>query len=105
VTLLIPFGVLAFYVSTHWHNRLGRWTSIGAMAGATLFMTLTSTGLSDGHDDFGKLAQVYGAYFWAFLLLTGALAVLVGRKVEKERTRVMLPAESAVLANRLKEAA
>ena len=47
VTLLVPFAVLAHYVSTQWSDRPGRWVSLGAMAVATILMTLTSTGLSD----------------------------------------------------------
>jgi hypothetical protein len=79
VTLLVPFAVLAYYVSAHWRERGGRWLSMGAMAAATLLMTLTSTGLSEDQDRLGKLAQVFGAYTWCFVLLTGSMAYLLGR--------------------------
>ena len=64
---------------------------IASLAAATLLMFATSTGWAgergrppavrledfDGLDRVGKMAQVYGAYVWAHLILLAALVVLL----------------------------
>jgi hypothetical protein len=80
VTLLMPFAVLAYCWSARVARRGPRWYVVGSVAAATLLITLTSTGLFDGQDRIGKLAQVYGAYVWAHLILLACLLVLLGRK-------------------------
>jgi hypothetical protein len=42
-------------------------------------MASTSTSLLDALDGAAKLAQVYGAYVWAYLLLVAALVTLLRR--------------------------
>jgi hypothetical protein len=79
VTLLLPFAVLMYVVAI---SRPGPRRSfvVGTLVAATLLMLATSTG-SQGDDlihlSWGKLAQVYGAYVWAYILLVAALAVLL----------------------------
>jgi alpha-1,2-mannosyltransferase len=79
VTLLLPFGVLAYYLSV---CRPGPWLRaylIGTLAAVVLLMSTTSTGLLEALDRAAKLAQVYGAYVWSYLLLMAALVVLLKR--------------------------
>jgi len=75
VTLLLPFTVLTYYLGTCRVERIKRLFLIGSLVAVVLLMTLTGTGI--GLDRFGKLAQVYGAYVWAFFLLMGAMVVLL----------------------------
>jgi hypothetical protein len=87
VTLLLPFAVLTYYLSACRPGWKMKGYLIGTLALVVLFMTSTSTGvferlegaerLADMHDRIGKLAQVYGAYVWAFFLLTAALFVIL----------------------------
>ncbi|MBI3407731.1 MAG: DUF2029 domain-containing protein [Planctomycetes bacterium] len=79
VTLLLPFAVLAYLLTTRWQERGLRWFLIATLGLTNAFMTAASTGLFDGHDRAGKLAQAYGAYTWAFLLLAAALMGLIAR--------------------------
>jgi hypothetical protein len=80
VTLLVPFAVLAYAASALRGPAWRRWYLLGTLAAAFGLMMLTSTGLTEGHDRFGDLAQIYGAYIWVFLLLLTALFVLLGRE-------------------------
>jgi hypothetical protein len=75
VTLLLPFTVLMYYLATCQVEKKRRWFLIGALAAVVLLMILTGTGI--GLDRFGKLAQVYGAYVWAFMLLIAAMVVML----------------------------
>jgi alpha-1,2-mannosyltransferase len=81
VTLLLPFAALAYCVSAGSMLPRMRWylaTSHGLVA---LLMLSTSTGAFDhhldAHDRLGKLAQVYGAYVWAFLILLANLFTIL----------------------------
>ncbi|MFL5329042.1 MAG: glycosyltransferase family 87 protein [Gemmataceae bacterium] len=69
VTLMLPFAVLCYQMavteSPRWRARL-----ITTLSAAALLMATTSTGLLP--DDWAKLAQVYGAYTFTFLLLAVA---------------------------------
>lgn len=91
VILLLPFAVLAHGVSARLFSLRVRW-GLGAVLGvATLLMLATSTGIFDQHlsadDRLGKLAQVYGAYVWAFLvLLAGMIGVLHGTAKHRPAT-------------------
>jgi hypothetical protein len=106
VTLVLPFAVLGYYLAA---CRPGRWLRgylIGSLAAAALLMLATSTGwLSerggpaavrpedfDPWDRFGKMAQVYGAYVWACLILLAALVVLLR---QGERRGVSPPVREA----------
>ena len=76
VTLLLPFAVIAYRLSALPTTPRLRCYLIGTLAAAFTLMTLTTTGLSARLDRFGDLAQVYGAYMWAFLLLLAAMLLL-----------------------------
>jgi hypothetical protein len=80
VTLLLPFTVIAYYLSARPMSPNRKAYLVGTLIAVVLLMLMTSTGLFDRHDRFGKMAQVYGAYVWAFLLLAAALFVIVGKK-------------------------
>ena len=73
VTLLLPFAVIAYGVSAPAFSKGVRWYLGITLALSAGLMLSTSTGIYDQHidvhDRVGKLAQVYGAYVWAFLLL------------------------------------
>jgi hypothetical protein len=75
VTLLLPFTALIYYLLTCRVERRQRIFLVGSLLGAVLLMALTGTGI--GLDRFGKLAQVYGAYVWAYLLLMAAMVVML----------------------------
>ncbi len=90
VTLVLPFAVLCYHLATRPAGRWPRWGLIATLAAAALLMLSTSTGLfgddtlraGDVSDLFGKQMEVYGAYLWAWLLLGGALMVLVRRPAD-----------------------
>jgi hypothetical protein len=74
VTLLVPFAVLCYHLAACRPGRGPRAFLIGILATVQIAIAATSTTLLP--DDTAKLAQVYGAYVWAFLLLAiGLLAV------------------------------
>lgn len=75
VTLLLPFTVLVYYLAACRPTFAVRCYLIGTLAAVVLMMSSTSTGLLP--DRFAKLAQVYGAYVWAYLLLIAALLVML----------------------------
>lgn len=83
VTLVLPLGLLIAAASRL--RRRWRVALIGVVALTMLLMIVP--GLGGGKDrfetglspDFAKMAQVYGAYTWAFVLLAGGLVVLLRR--------------------------
>jgi alpha-1,2-mannosyltransferase len=75
VTLLLPFAVLSYYLAIRWTHRAVRLYLIGSLVAVVLLMSSTSISLLGR--DTGKLAQVYGAYVFAFLVLLAALAILL----------------------------
>jgi hypothetical protein len=80
VTLMLPFAVVVYYlqeVRTSWRMR---GFLAGTLAVVALLMATTSTGLVGPLDRAAKLAQVYGAYVWAYLLLAAALIVQLRRR-------------------------
>src|SRR5260370_19016482 len=80
VTLLLTCAVILYYLAVERPNLTLRWFLIGILAAVTLLMASTSiNGLSIWWDKGAKLAQVYGAYVWAYLLLILALVVLLRR--------------------------
>ncbi len=119
VTLLLPFAVLCYGLANAEWNRRRRALLLSIVIGATLFMATTGTGLMGENlgrlqdqatassmvigvpgvtavgqsgiwtDHPGKIAQVYGAYVWAFFLLLGGLAMMLRKE----------PTEAAALAN------
>jgi alpha-1,2-mannosyltransferase len=81
VTLLLPFAVLSYSFSATTFSPRIRWY-LGATLGiVALLMLSTTTGIFDqnidAHDRVGKLAQVYGAYVWTFLLLLAGTFVIL----------------------------
>jgi hypothetical protein len=94
VTFVVPFGVIAYYLAACRPDWKLRAYLIGSLAAVALLMFATSTGWAseragpaavrpedfDALDRFGKMAQVYGAYVWAYLILLAALVVLLRRK-------------------------
>lgn len=81
VTLVVPLAVLCYCLSIWWKERKMRGFLIGCLASAMLLMASTSTAKRpEWWHDFGKLAQTYGAYVWAYLILALALVVVLRRK-------------------------
>jgi hypothetical protein len=77
VTLLIPFGVLVYYLATgNPGPRMKRFVVVTLVLAGLLMMS-TGTGWGKDMSRWGKLAQVYGAYVWVNLLLAGALAFVL----------------------------
>jgi alpha-1,2-mannosyltransferase len=83
VTLLLPFGVIAYCISARMLPKGPRWQLGIVLALVGLLMLSTSTGIFDQNidvpDRIGKIAQVYGAYVWAFLLLLASMFVILRR--------------------------
>jgi len=78
VTLLLPFAVLVYYLAVCRPGILLRAYLIGSLAVTLLLMTSTSTtGVSEVLDEAAKMAQVYGAYVWAYLVMVAALVVIL----------------------------
>jgi hypothetical protein len=82
VTLVLPFGVLTYYLAVLRPGPGLRTYLIGTLATVMLLMASTSTSLLDA----AKLTQVYGAYIWAHLLLVGALVVVLRRQTPAEES-------------------
>ena len=103
VTLMLPFGVLCYSLSA---RRPGPWLRgylIATLVAATLLMATTSTSLFDllGGEETAKLAQVYGAYVWAYLVLATALVVLLRRpEVEVAEAPAGVPRLSGLAGRR-----
>jgi hypothetical protein len=83
VTLLLPFGVLTYYVAVFRPNRLMRGYLIGTLTTVGLLMLATGTLQTDrdtealGVHGLSEMAQVYGAYVWSYLLMIIALTVVL----------------------------
>jgi hypothetical protein len=80
VTLLLPFGVIAYWLATQRAGLAVRAYLVGTLAVVALLMASTSTGMADELEAIAKVAQTYGAYVWAYLLLVVALVVLLRRR-------------------------
>jgi hypothetical protein len=77
VTLVVPFAVLSYRLAAvSWRGGLGHYLA-GSLAAAALLMATTSNGLLPAAA--AKLAQVYGAYVLAYLVLAAALIVALRR--------------------------
>jgi hypothetical protein len=79
VTLLLPFSVLAYYLSACRPGPALRGYLIGTLVVVVLLMSTTSTGLVASLERPAKLAQAYGAYVWAYAFLMAALMVQLRR--------------------------
>jgi hypothetical protein len=75
VTLVLPFAVLCYYLFVCQPGQGLQTYLIGSLVAVLLLMASTSTGLLPANA--AKLAQVYGAYVWANLILLSALIVLL----------------------------
>jgi hypothetical protein len=91
VTLLLPFTVFSYYLSALRPGPCLRWYLIGKLAAVVLLMMTTSTGLVDNLERAAKLAQAYGAYVWAYVLLTVALVVVLRGEAAAERECPAVP--------------
>lgn len=89
VTLLLPLSVISYFLFACRPEKKLRALLVGALGLAFLLMTLTSTGLFPQHDRVGRLAQVYGAYVWANLLLLAALAAMLRFTLRENRRKVL----------------
>jgi hypothetical protein len=88
VTLVLPFAVLCYYLAT---ARPAVWLKrylVGTLVAVVLLMLTTATVMSERGtpsewaqfwEAGAKMAQVYGAYVWAYILLIAALVVILGR--------------------------
>lgn len=85
VTLLIPFAVASYALAIRWNDRVSRYVLLGCLAVSTILMSLTGKGISDTQERIGDLAQVYGAYVWAFVVLVAAMVVVLKRQPPGER--------------------
>jgi hypothetical protein len=77
VTMTLPFAVLCYHLAACKPTFRLRGFLAGTLAAVALLMALTSTALLE--DRFAKLAQVYGAYVWGYLLCVAALVILLRR--------------------------
>jgi hypothetical protein len=80
VTLMLPFAVIVYYLAVCRPVGQLRAYLIGSLVAAVLLMASAGTGIIESFDGVGKLAQVYGAYVWAYLVLGAALVVLLRRR-------------------------
>jgi hypothetical protein len=87
VTLLVPFAVLCYYLATEQPQPGLRAYLIGTLTVVALLMATTSTTILEGT---AKLAQVYGAYVWAFGLLVLAFVVLLRKPDERRAAALMV---------------
>jgi hypothetical protein len=78
VTLTLPFAVLSYYLAACRTSLTMRVYLIGTLVCVVLLMTTTSTGMLER--SAAKMAQVYGAYVWCYLLLLAALGSLLIRR-------------------------
>jgi hypothetical protein len=91
VTLMLPFGVICYALAAGNIGRRTRTYLIGTLIAVQVALATTSTGwLPD--DTWATLAQVYGAYTWAFLLLAAAM-VAVLRNRAKAAAATVVPAQ------------
>jgi hypothetical protein len=80
VTLVVPFTLLVYGLAAVNLTAALRRYIIGTLVAVVLLMSLTSSGLfGNDADGLAKMAQVFGAYVWAHLLLLIALVVLLRR--------------------------
>jgi hypothetical protein len=104
VTLVLPFAVLCYYLTACQPRGWLRGYLIGTLVATAGLMATTSTSLFDFlGDNAAKMAQVYGAYVWAYLVLLAALVVLLRRgaplqhEAESAAEPVEVPASSGAL--------
>jgi hypothetical protein len=84
VTLLLPFCAIVYYLSTQVESMRGRIT-IGIVIATVIGLMLTASGLLS--ERAADIAMVYGPYLWAFLLLIGALAIILAKTRQCDSSR------------------
>ena len=89
VTMVLPFAVLCYYLAACRPAPLLRALVAAGLMAVFALMTATSTsGVSSALDEMARLAQVYGAYVVAYVILAGLLVVILkckdGRRVRGE---------------------
>ena len=89
VTLALPFAVLLYGLATQPLSKTMRTILIAALA-ISMALMLSSSGLVGTRA--ADLAQVYGVYLWAFIILLAA-CVLAGLHGDK-RSMIHLPPTS-----------
>ncbi|MFN4261838.1 MAG: glycosyltransferase family 87 protein [Gemmataceae bacterium] len=95
VLLLLPFATLCYYLAVCRPRRPLRYHLIGSLLLVTFLMASTSSGLLG--KPFAKLAQVYGAYVWAFLLLSAALVTILRAPINRTPSaRIQAPEPDAL---------
>ncbi len=77
VTLVLPFAVLCYVLAAYRPAGGRRRYLIGTLTAAALLMAATASGAGEVWERFADLAEVYGAYVWAFLALATALVTLL----------------------------
>lgn len=91
VTLLLPFTVLAYCLTSVAMPRHLRWYCGITLGVAATLVLSTSSGFFAGGDRFADLAEVYGAYTWAFLVLLASMFVILrwtnSARLDDERLR------------------
>jgi hypothetical protein len=99
VTLLLPCAVIIYYLAVERPRPRLRWFLIGILSAVTFLIASTSTnGLFAWWDHGAKLAQVYGAYVWAYGLLILGLVVLLRGEASKAK---LVPYSPQIIACRL----
>ncbi len=83
--LVLPYAVLVYIGVQNTFPKIMRIVSLSSVGIAFVLTLLTSTFGNDKSKEemvteFGKLAQVYGAYTWGFILLIATLAFHLRRK-------------------------
>jgi alpha-1,2-mannosyltransferase len=78
VTLLLPFTVIGYHMFADRPRGALRRYLAGTLIAAAALMTTTVT--IPGVERWGKVAEVYGTYVWAYLVLLAALVVLLRRQ-------------------------
>ncbi len=94
VLLLLPYTVLIQRLASGELTRFKQQCMAAVLVLSVLLIASTSTGLLP--DDAAKLAQVYGAYVWANLLLAAALVLLLARNTD---ARIAAPSISCLRAS------
>jgi hypothetical protein len=98
VTLLLPIAVLSYHLASIRAGAAMRAYLIATLAGVALLMTSTSTfKLFPRWDETAKLAQVYGAYVWVYLILMLALVIVLRRRDEVAETSAVVVRDETVL--------
>jgi alpha-1,2-mannosyltransferase len=91
VTLVLPCAVILYYLAVERPKPTLRWFMIGILSTVAILMASTSTnGVFTWWDQGAKLAQVYGAYVWAYLLLVLAMIILLKHGSEAESSMQLI---------------